>query len=47
MERAEAFRDHLLRAGLVAVIRKNRGRDILAACGQLAAQGIARDQATN
>lgn len=39
LERAEAFRDYLLDKGLVAVIRKNRGRDILAACGQLAAKG--------
>ncbi len=46
IERAEAFRDFLLQAGLVAVIRKNRGRDILAACGQLAAKGLAeRDPA--
>ncbi len=47
IERAEAFRDHLLREGLVAVIRKNRGRDILAACGQLAARGIASADAAN
>lgn len=39
LERAETFRDYLLNKGLVAVIRKNRGRDILAACGQLAAKG--------
>ncbi|MDR0965948.1 MAG: 23S rRNA (adenine(2503)-C(2))-methyltransferase RlmN [Myxococcales bacterium] len=39
IERAERFRDLLLGQGLVAVIRKNRGRDILAACGQLAAKG--------
>lgn len=46
LERAETFRDLLLKEGLVAVIRKNRGRDILAACGQLAAQGTAaRDTA--
>lgn len=44
IERAEAFRDLLLERGLVAVIRKNRGRDILAACGQLAAGGTAASQ---
>lgn len=38
-EKAEAFRDFLLNKGILAVIRKNRGRDILAACGQLAAKG--------
>ena len=34
--RAERFRDLLDRAGVAAVIRANRGRDIAAACGQLA-----------
>ena len=33
-----AFRDILMRAGLMATIRKTRGDDILAACGQLAGQ---------
>ena len=33
----EAFRDELLRHGLHATIRESRGRDIQAACGQLAA----------
>jgi 23S rRNA (adenine2503-C2)-methyltransferase len=32
------FRDALLQAGLVATIRKTRGEDIEAACGQLAGQ---------
>jgi 23S rRNA (adenine2503-C2)-methyltransferase len=34
--RAERFRDILDRAGVAAFIRANRGRDISAACGQLA-----------
>jgi 23S rRNA (adenine2503-C2)-methyltransferase len=34
--RVEAFRDALLGAHLTAVVRRNRGRDIAAACGQLA-----------
>lgn len=34
--RAERFRDILDRAGVAAFIRANRGRDIAAACGQLA-----------
>jgi len=37
--RVEAFRDALVQAGITAVVRKSRGRDISAACGQLAAQG--------
>ena len=32
----EKFRDVLLRAGIMTITRKNRGRDIDAACGQLA-----------
>ena len=35
-DRAEAFRQALERAGVAAFIRANRGRDIAAACGQLA-----------
>jgi len=35
--RIEAFRALLLAGGLTAVVRRNRGRDIAAACGQLAA----------
>ncbi|MFN7131907.1 MAG: 23S rRNA (adenine(2503)-C(2))-methyltransferase RlmN, partial [Myxococcales bacterium] len=38
-EHAERFRDVLANAGITAVIRKNRGRDISAACGQLVAPG--------
>jgi len=38
-ERVEAFRDLLVAANVTAVIRRNRGRDIAAACGQLAAAG--------
>ena len=34
--RAERFRDLLDWAGVAAFIRANRGRDIAAACGQLA-----------
>jgi hypothetical protein len=30
------FQEHLLAAGLNATIRRSRGRDIQAACGQLA-----------
>jgi 23S rRNA (adenine2503-C2)-methyltransferase len=35
----EAFRDTLQRAGVPATVRLTRGRDIAAACGQLAATG--------
>ena len=38
-ERVEAFRDILLRRNVTAVVRRNRGQDIAAACGQLAAEG--------
>ena len=37
--RVEAFRDLLLCANVTAVVRRNRGSDIAAACGQLAAEG--------
>jgi 23S rRNA (adenine2503-C2)-methyltransferase len=37
--RVEAFRDVLVRRHVTAVVRRNRGRDIAAACGQLAAEG--------
>jgi 23S rRNA (adenine2503-C2)-methyltransferase len=33
------FQRRLLEAGLVATLRKSKGRDILAACGQLNSQG--------
>lgn len=34
-ERVRTFRDMLMRAGIPAFVRKPRGRDIFAACGQL------------
>jgi 23S rRNA (adenine2503-C2)-methyltransferase len=37
--RVELFREILCRRGLTAVVRRNRGRDISAACGQLAVEG--------
>jgi 23S rRNA (adenine2503-C2)-methyltransferase len=37
--RVEAFLDRLIARQITAVIRKNRGGDIAAACGQLAAEG--------
>jgi 23S rRNA (adenine2503-C2)-methyltransferase len=44
-ERVEAFRASLERRGVTAVVRKNRGRDIAAACGQLAVAGMKRSRA--
>jgi len=41
-ERVEAFRQRLMRSGLMAVTRKTRGDDIDAACGQLV--GRVRDR---
>jgi 23S rRNA (adenine2503-C2)-methyltransferase len=41
-ERVEAFRQRLLRSGLMAITRKTRGDDIDAACGQLV--GRVRDR---
>lgn len=38
MHRIEAFKKQLQNAGFVATIRKTRGQDIVAACGQLAGQ---------
>jgi 23S rRNA (adenine2503-C2)-methyltransferase len=38
-ERVAAFRKALDARGITAMVRKNRGRDIAAACGQLAIQG--------
>jgi len=38
-ERVDAFVTGLMERGVQAMARKNRGRDILAACGQLAAEG--------
>lgn len=40
-QRVAAFQEILLSKSLTAIVRKSRGRDILAACGQLA--GTARD----
>jgi 23S rRNA (adenine2503-C2)-methyltransferase len=37
--RVDSFRDLLVAANVTAVVRRNRGRDIAAACGQLAAEG--------
>jgi 23S rRNA (adenine2503-C2)-methyltransferase len=39
-ERVETFREILESKGVHAFVRRPRGRDILAACGQLAAQGM-------
>ncbi len=39
--RVEGFRDVLLAGRVTAVVRRNRGADIAAACGQLAAEGRA------
>ena len=44
LERIGAFRDVLLRAGLVATTRRTRGDDIDGACGQLAGQVQDRTQ---
>jgi 23S rRNA (adenine2503-C2)-methyltransferase len=37
-----AFKDVLVRDGIPTTVRLNRGRDIQAACGQLAAIGHSR-----
>src|SRR5207302_8410912 len=37
-ERLQAFRAQLTKRGIISMVRKNRGRDIAAACGQLAVQ---------
>ncbi|HEY5992454.1 MAG TPA: 23S rRNA (adenine(2503)-C(2))-methyltransferase RlmN, partial [Candidatus Udaeobacter sp.] len=39
-QRIEAFRRILESKGIHAFVRKARGRDILAACGQLAARSV-------
>ena len=36
LQSVRAFRDSLIAAGVPCSIRRNRGRDISAACGQLA-----------
>ncbi|MHB8763025.1 MAG: 23S rRNA (adenine(2503)-C(2))-methyltransferase RlmN [Deferrisomatales bacterium] len=38
-EAVEAFQSHLLAKNFTAVLRRSRGQDILAACGQLRAEG--------
>ncbi len=42
-ERVSAFRQLLVDRHITAVVRRNRGRDIASACGQLAVQGQIRD----
>jgi 23S rRNA (adenine2503-C2)-methyltransferase len=44
-EVASRFMGELVRAGLVTTLRRSRGADIDAACGQLAARGVARSGA--
>ena len=44
-ERVDAFHGILVARQITAVVRKNRGRDISAACGQLAAEGGANNPA--
>jgi 23S rRNA (adenine2503-C2)-methyltransferase len=44
-ERVAAFRQALGARGITAMVRKNRGRDIAAACGQLAVEGQGRVRA--
>src|SRR3954469_3033614 len=46
-ERVAAFRRALGDRGITALVRKNRGRDIAAACGQLAVQGQREAPARN
>jgi 23S rRNA (adenine2503-C2)-methyltransferase len=46
IERVEAFRHLLESKGIPAFIRRPRGRDILAACGQLAARSAAGDESS-
>jgi 23S rRNA (adenine2503-C2)-methyltransferase len=41
------FRDVLMQAGLVATVRKTRGDDIAAACGQLAGRVQDRTRRTS
>lgn len=43
-ETVEAFQEVLISMGITAVVRKSRGRDIAAACGQLAAAGPRADE---
>jgi 23S rRNA (adenine2503-C2)-methyltransferase len=46
-ERIDAFRDILMKAGLITVTRKTRGEDIDAACGQLAGKVLDRTKRTS
>ncbi len=46
-ERVEAFRAGLEARGVAVFVRKNRGRDIAAACGQLAVAGQSRGRAAS
>ena len=46
LEKIGIFRDVLMQAGLVATIRKTRGDDIDAACGQLAGQVLDKTRRT-
>jgi len=39
-DRVLRFQEILMSRSLIAIIRRSRGRDILAACGQLAAEGV-------
>ena len=43
-ESVRRFRDILMQAGFVVTVRKTRGEDIDAACGQLAGQVVDRSQ---
>jgi 23S rRNA (adenine2503-C2)-methyltransferase len=45
-ERVQAFADVLLKAGIVTTVRKTRGDDIDAACGQLAGEVQDRTRAS-
>ena len=47
MERVEAFKNILESKGVHTFIRRPRGRDILAACGQLAARSAAGEAPTS
>jgi len=39
-ERVAGFQEHLAQKGITAMVRKSRGADILAACGQLRSKGM-------
>jgi 23S rRNA (adenine2503-C2)-methyltransferase len=46
-EAIRQFRDVLMQAGLISTVRKTRGDDIDAACGQLAGRVLDRTRRTN